>query len=451
MIKCLTIIIALYALNVNAQEDILEQYVAKGLESNITLQQKKLDYQQSLKMLQKARSYYFPEISINARYSRADGGRTIDLPVGDMLNPVYTTLNQMLETSTFPQIENQQYNLLRNKEQETKIRLRQPLFNGDIYYNNHIKKQKTHYRKAERDAYKRNLINTIKEAYFNYLKATRLNDILNTTGNTLQENLRVNKKLYDNEKVTYDHVLKAKTAISKLEQKQASAKQKLARARNAFNFLLNRDLHAPIEQDIQYDTVINVIDQIDVKARAQKREELAQAKAAVQAMNYNHKRRQSAYWPDLSLIVDYGFQGKHYEFQKQQDFYIASIIFQWNIFQGMRRKAEIQKAIIEKKRSRLQQNKIKKQLEVEIINAYNALQTAYKQYLAACRKTVTTRSTWLMINKKYQEGMVSQLEHLDALNQYRIAQEEEAITCYNYHIEQANFEHAIAKIQINKK
>jgi outer membrane protein len=35
-----------------------------------------------------------------------DGGRFFNIPVGDLLNPVYSTLNAITQLELFPQIEN---------------------------------------------------------------------------------------------------------------------------------------------------------------------------------------------------------------------------------------------------------------------------------------------------------------------------------------------------------
>ena len=66
----------------------------------------------------------------------ADGGRTIDFPVGDLLNPVYETLDEMLvaqgQPPQFPRVRNESIALLRDQEQETKLVLEQPLYEPRI-------------------------------------------------------------------------------------------------------------------------------------------------------------------------------------------------------------------------------------------------------------------------------------------------------------------------------
>ena len=69
-------------------------------------------------------------------YPKPDGGRTIDFPVGDLLNPVYETLDQMLvaqgQAPQFPRVQNQSIAFLRDQEQETKLLLEQPLYEPRI-------------------------------------------------------------------------------------------------------------------------------------------------------------------------------------------------------------------------------------------------------------------------------------------------------------------------------
>jgi len=80
-----------------AQDDPLENYIRVGLESNLALQQQKFSLAQSIEALNEARGKYFPSIDIGARYTRAGGGREIIIPVGDLVNPIYKTLNALLE------------------------------------------------------------------------------------------------------------------------------------------------------------------------------------------------------------------------------------------------------------------------------------------------------------------------------------------------------------------
>ena len=79
-----------------------------------------------------ARARFFPELSLQARYTRAEGGREFELPLGTALNPVYSTLNELLaaqgQPAPFPQIHDETIQFLREEEQDTRLIARQPLY-----------------------------------------------------------------------------------------------------------------------------------------------------------------------------------------------------------------------------------------------------------------------------------------------------------------------------------
>src|SRR5687767_14380712 len=109
-VGALTLLLLLLLTAVARGQSLLDNYVREGLQSNLVLQEKSLSLEQAEKSLQIARSYFLPSINVLADYTSGDGGRSIAIPVGDMLNPVYATLNQMTQSDAFPQIENVEQN-----------------------------------------------------------------------------------------------------------------------------------------------------------------------------------------------------------------------------------------------------------------------------------------------------------------------------------------------------
>src|SRR4051812_15803791 len=76
--------------------EVIDEYVREGLASNLGLQAQSLEVEQAEAALDAARARYFPELGFAARYSKSQGGREIELPLGTMLNPAYQTLNELL-------------------------------------------------------------------------------------------------------------------------------------------------------------------------------------------------------------------------------------------------------------------------------------------------------------------------------------------------------------------
>ena len=72
--------------------DSLAGLVDEALVANLELRASSLTVQQRLAALAQAPARYLPAIDFAARHTVADGGRTIDIPVGDLVNPIYETL-----------------------------------------------------------------------------------------------------------------------------------------------------------------------------------------------------------------------------------------------------------------------------------------------------------------------------------------------------------------------
>lgn len=210
--------------------------------------------------MKEARGLFYPNISFIARYSVAQGGRLIDFPIGDLLNPVYTTLNTLTSSNKFSMVENQQIMFMRPLEQETKIRIVQPVLNKDIYYNSLIKKELSVFDENDFEQYKRELVAEIKKSYYNVIMSESVLSMLLNTRKLLQENVRVNKRLVENDKITLDYLYRSETELSKFEQDVQKAEKGKMIATAYFNFLLNRPLtdNIIIEQPVVFPVLLDL-------------------------------------------------------------------------------------------------------------------------------------------------------------------------------------------------
>ena len=131
-----------------SQESILDNYIKTGLENNLALNQKLASYEKSIQALKEAKGLFLPQISLNARYTVARGGRII--PVGDMVGSIVSNLNTLNEqvlgsTIDYTELTSQEFQFFRAEEHETKISIVQPIFNPQIYYNVIVRRQDIRY------------------------------------------------------------------------------------------------------------------------------------------------------------------------------------------------------------------------------------------------------------------------------------------------------------------
>src|SRR5258708_17349930 len=102
-------------------EEAVGGLVYDALTANLELDGASAGVAQRLAALDQARALYLPSLDFSARSTRASGAPTLQLPVRDLLNPVYLTLNQITRSASFPAVQNQQIDFQRTPEQDTAV------------------------------------------------------------------------------------------------------------------------------------------------------------------------------------------------------------------------------------------------------------------------------------------------------------------------------------------
>ncbi len=447
MKKMITVFLLIITNITFSQSSILEGYINIGLEQNLVLKQKEFSLNKSLAALDGARGLFLPSVGINARYTRAEGGRTIDFPVGDLFNPIHQTLNQLTGVDAFPtDLENQHIQFLREKEHNTSIEFIQPIFNTEIFYNYKLKSNLTEIERKEQEVYVRMLVKDIKTAYFNYMITVNLEKLANSTEEILRENLRVNKSLFKNNKVTVDVVYRSEAELSELIQNKEEALKSKIVAAAYLNFLLNRTLDENINEDdiFPIEKMVNYSLEEAEELAIKNREELMQLYYAGEAAGNVIGLSKSGYLPTLSLAANYGFQGEKYRFTDEDDYWNASLVLQWNLFRGLQDQANVEQAKWDKKTVELQKIETGNKIRLQVREAYNDLLVSLKSIEAATDRLKSSQKTFEIIDRKYLEGMSSQIEFIDARTTKTRAELNYILTKYNYRIKRAELEQVLA-------
>jgi len=443
-----TLIMLLLGLVAYGQSKVLEAYVQQGIENNLGLQQRDYDLKKSKERLNQAKSLFLPQVSFDASYTRAGGGRSINFPVGDLLNPVYNALNQMAGNEQFPNISNVNEQFLPNDFHDTKIRLVQPLFNTDIYYNQKASEKLVAVEEAGKNAFLNDLKHDIRSAYFAFLQATEGVKIYEQSLEVMQELVRVNKSLVANDKATYDIIYSAEAEYSQVQSQLIGARKNLRIAQSYFNFLLNRDLYEEIEIDESVKTDLSVFEaskQLSAEAFIN-RQELGQVNRAIEANQFLVKlNKQNAYLPKLNLVMDAGFQGFGYSFDSDQDYWLAQLSLSWNLFNGGARKAKVRESEYELERLNSQYEQLRDQVQLQVINAYHEYLAATEALEAARSREVSARKSFQIVNKKYRENQVILVEFQEARNQHTNAQLARSIAEYNVQAQASALNKVIGK------
>jgi outer membrane protein len=413
--------LALFAgLSVQSQA-LLDAYIKRGLDSNLALRQKNFDLQKAQLDLKRAYTLFYPQAGFSSQYTLASGGRKQDIPIGDLLNEAYSTLNQLTGTSKFPQVSNQEIQFLPNNFHDTKLEVAVPIINRDIKYNRDIKEELINSQQADIDIYKRELVKNIKQAYYTFLQADKAVDIYNNALQLVNENLRVADKLVKNAVATKEVILRAKAQVSQVQASLIEAGNNRQNAMAYFNFLLNQPLDTPLEKDstIADKLDVSLVAIVDVPA---KREELARLKSAQKVLTSNLKLNQAFRIPKLNAFYNIGFQGYGLKFNGDQFYQLGGLQLQMPLFRANDNKYKIRQSELDLEAISNQYQDVEHQLTLQVSTTWNNYRSAVQTLQAINDEVQSNQETYRLMERRFIEGQALQIELLDARTQLTNAQ-----------------------------
>jgi outer membrane protein len=429
---------------------VIDDYVREGVRSNLSLRAQSLEVERAAAALDGARARYFPEAAFAARYSRSEGGRTIDLPLGDALNPAYQTLNDLLvaqgQQPQFPVVQNESIAFLREREQDTRITLRMPLIAPAIPAAVRAQRELLDAAGYAREALGRRLKRDITVGYLTWASAVRTQGIVDASLALLNENLRVNDSLFRNGKITQDQVLRARAELLAVTQQSRDARNGAAQARSYLNFLLNRALDTPLEDaDVGVDVgaVSRALAELR-RAALDSRPELAQLGALTRASEAQTRIARAERWPTLSLGADGGIQGEEYEFGRGSNFATVSLLIQWTFFDGGARRAAVRQANAMARKTATQREELSQQVQLEVQQSLDRLETSADSLATAEARVEAARAAFRIASRKRDEGAISQVEFIDARSSLTGAELNLNITRVQVLARQAELDYATA-------
>lgn len=399
---------------------VIEEYVRLGLSSNLALQSASLEVERAEAALDAARGRFFPEASLNARYTRSEGGREISLPLAAAFNPVYGTLNELLAADgkppRFGSISDPAFSLLREREQDTRISLVQPLYAPALPAALRARQSLLEGSEFARLALAQRLRRDITVGYLDWLRASRAATLVDASAALLAENLRITDSLFRNGKVTQDQVLRARAELLAVEQQATEARSARDQLQSYVNFLLNRPLDTALETaEPEGELKRAGRDLAALRSGAlTSRPELAQAGRAADAARSQAEIARAARLPTLALAVDGGTQGERYEFGRGSNFATLSLLLNWTLFDGGARKADERAARLAERQALNRRDELAQQVQLEVQTALDRLAASEQSLRAAEARAEAARAAFRISGRKRDEGVISQVEFLDA-------------------------------------
>jgi outer membrane protein TolC len=262
----------------------------------------------------------------------------------------------------------------------------------------------------------------------------------------LSENLRVNESLHRNGKVTQDQVLRARAELLAVTQQSREAQNGASQAQSYLNFLLNRPLDTALENaDVTADVTATTRALADLREAALlNRPELEQLRHLSRASDAQVRLARADRWPTLSLGADGGIQGEDYQFGRGSNYSTISLLLNWTFFDGGARRAAVRQANASARRTQTELESLTQQVQLEVQQSLDRLNTSADSLATAEARAEAARAAFRIASRKRDEGVISQVEFIDARSSLTSAELNLNVTRFEVLARQAELDYATA-------
>jgi outer membrane protein TolC len=413
-------------------EDGLRQVLDDALAANLELQAGQAGVRQRYAALDQARARYLPVVDFDARYSVANGGRTIEFPVGDLLNPVYETLDELLvqsgQPAAFPRVKNEEIELLLPTEQNTRVVAAQPIYDPRLGPAVEATRQNVNRAEASLAGLRTRVVRDTKQAYYEWLAAQQQALVLDATLEVARSNLAANESLYRNGKITRDFVFRAEADQLEVEQQRRAAEARVRIARSYVNLLRNVPLDSPVPgatiDEATVDRFRERLTQrvagrrVDLPAlqetATEQRAEIDGLDAAIAGSVAQQDLARAAFKPMLAVGAEAGIQGEDYGFTDDERYVLASVVLRWNAYRGGADRAALAEARALTEELRATRDLAEQQVRLEVERALETLEVADASLGTARKRAEAAEAAFRIAARKRDLGQINQTEFIDA-------------------------------------
>ncbi|MCC6752347.1 MAG: TolC family protein [Saprospiraceae bacterium] len=437
MYKYLAMVV-LSCLRLQAQD--FEPLIHKAWEHNAQLRAGGFALKAAEAQWRAAKSMFGPVASFGMQYTLATGGRSFSFPVGDLLNPVYSTLNQLTGTTDFPQIANVEEQFLPDNFYDARLRLTQPIYYPDLALQRDLRHGAIMLKAAELRAFKRLISKDVMQAVTNVRTARTALEIYASTGLQLREAARMTQSL-----VRQGAVLP--TALSRLEGEMATVEAERAEGVTQLdNGLAYLEFLTGLTRD-QID--VNFIEEgaypPEIVQNTGRREELEQLEYSIRMQQTAVRREKQFHLPRLAAVADLGSQDFDFALSP---YAMLGLNLEFSLYDHRAHRHRRSAAEAESQQLIAQKEHAEAQIDLQVRMALNGFYTASEQARMLETPVRSAEANHRDVMNRYREGVATYLELLDAQENLKRTRLQHALALQNAWMKWADATYASAAFPI---
>jgi len=411
----------------------LKDALTKALDRNWDIKISDKDIQKAEEQINEAYSNAYPSVAFSGQYTRNFKLPVLFIPPNNAFNPTSQTL--VMEMGA-------------DNNYALGISVSQVIYSQKVNTAIKIAAEYADFSKTGSKATKQQVTLAVKKAFYGIL-------LMKEMVKVSKEGFEVAKANYDNISSLYKQGVESEYNYLRAEVQLANTQPQLIQAENSFEMsknglknLMAVDIKKPIEVQGEFvfqDVPDAFMDDSEQDATA-KSALVTQLKIQESLLDKNITIERSEYYPTLALFGQYQWQAQdntfkfgNYEWAKTLS---AGLQLSYPIFDGFKRNARVEQAIIDKEKVILSRKKLEDGLKIQITQARMQMAEAKKR-VAAQQKSIEQAEKALKIaQSRFKNGVGTQLELIDTQAALTSAQTNYAQAIYDFLIAKSDWEYA---------
>jgi outer membrane protein len=329
------------------------------------------------------------------------------------------------------------------------VEARQPLFaGGGILANYEANRLGTDIARFDEAAAVQDLIQEVKVAYFNILKAGRILSVAGQSLDRLTAHRDTAQSFYDVGVIPKNDLLYAEVELANGRQFLVRAENSLEMAKSKFNTVLRREINTPVEiQDILNDNPFEKTLDGCIAAALSNRPEIRSYALRLEQAKRIVSLARSDYYPTVGLVGNYARYGDTPSvagsaYKDQESWYVMAVA-NWNFWEWGKTKNRVDAGLSRESQASDILANVRDQIVLEVKNAYLLLREAEKQVLVSKMAIEQAEENFRINTERYREQVGTSTDVIDAQTLLSRARSDYFNALGDFSISQARLERAM--------
>lgn len=339
------------------------------------------------------------------------------------------------------------------------IYLSQMIFNGSYFVG--VKASKTYQELSRKDHIKSKIdvTESVTKAYYTVLVSKLSYETIEANYQRLDSLLKETEIMYKNgfaELLAYN---RTKVEYNNLKTERQNSERSL----EVSTALLKFQMGMPVDEGLEItdrlaDLEFNVQEELEMNYSFEKRIEYSTLETNRMLAELEMKNNRSQYLPNIDLIASWGMNAGVKDFSDLgqfgnnkvwTDYQITGLTMNLPIFDGLYKSKKIQQNKIKLQQLEYQRTMLENNIKLEVDQYRQNLQNSLDQLTSQDENVKLAESVYNQAKIKYQEGVGSNLEIIDADNAFKQAQSNYFNALYDALISHVDYQKALGIINID--